>query len=306
MLGDLEAADEIVHLTDDLLRRAEAYGRFPTPVDDILAAANLKEAPEGFLTWRAIAEAPAHLRAALRSLRGKAHAVLDRREHEVHINPETDRRGQGAFKRLHETAHDLFYWQHVAPEGEIQGFADDDLTLSPRTNILFEQEANQGAAELLFQRDQFAKAAADYRISFGAVVELHEHFGSSIHAAFRRFVETHERPVAGVVLGAKPSARDPLAYTRREAMCSSSWRERFEDPVCWPRHLEEPCFSFVEQARACAGFGDPAGTWRHIDRANDTVPLNVEAFHNTYSTFVLIWLPAKQRFKRKVIVAKAA
>ena len=40
VLSDLEAADDISRRVDRLLRAADAYGRFPTPVDDIVAAAN--------------------------------------------------------------------------------------------------------------------------------------------------------------------------------------------------------------------------------------------------------------------------
>jgi hypothetical protein len=119
----------------------------------------------------------------------------------VHVNPATDLAGQQAFKRLHETSHDLFTWQHV-DDGR-DGFADDLWTLSPKTQILFEREANQGAAELLFQRERFAAVGSDYAVSGGAVIELAERFGSSIHAAFRRYVETHRGAVAGVVLEAR-------------------------------------------------------------------------------------------------------
>lgn len=304
MLEDLPSHKDIARLTDRLLREADAYGRLPTPVTDILAAAELVEAPQTFLGATAIAQAPAHLRGILSRMSGKVHAVLDRRTREVHVNPATDLAGQQAFKRLHETSHDLFTWQHV-DDGH-NGFADDQWTLSPKTQILFEREANQGAAELLFQRDRFATIASDYAVSSGAVIELAERFGSSIHAAFRRYVETHRGAVAGVVLATGPCEREPLAFVRKEAICSDSWRTRFEDPAVWPRVLRADPFAFVEQARACAGFGPPAGEWRYLDRTNETTILKAEAMSNTYRTFVLIWLPQRERFKRRRIVASAA
>jgi hypothetical protein len=156
------------------------------------------------------------LRGILGSAKGKVHAVLDRRTREVHINPELDLVGQRAYKRLHETSHDLFTWQHVS-DGKT-GFADDEMTLSPKTTILFEREANQGAAELLFQRERFADIAKDYAVSCAAVLELADMFGSSRHAAFRRYVETHRGSVSGVVLGRGPCDRDPLTFRRREAI----------------------------------------------------------------------------------------
>jgi hypothetical protein len=248
--------------------------------------------------------APAHLRGILSRISGKVHAVLDRRTREVHVNPTTDLVGQQAFKRLHETSHDLFNRQHV-DDGQ-NGFADDLWTLSPKTHILFEREANQGAAELLFQRDRFANIALDYAVSSGAVIELSERFGSSIHAAFRRYVETHHGAVAGVVLGARPCEHEPLGFARKEAICSDAWRTRFEDPAVWSRVLRATPFAFVDQARACGGLGSPAGEWRYLDRNNETTALKVEAMNNSYRTFVLIWLPQRERFKHRRVIAKAA
>jgi hypothetical protein len=54
-LEDLESHTEIARLTDQLPREADANGRLPTPVSDILAAAELREAPQTFLGANAIA-----------------------------------------------------------------------------------------------------------------------------------------------------------------------------------------------------------------------------------------------------------
>jgi DNA polymerase III psi subunit len=151
VLEDLDSHEDIARLTGRLLRKAEAYGRLPTPVEDILAAADLEEEPDTFLSQTSIAKMPEHMRSVLRRVSSKVHAALDRKTRTVHINPATDLVGQKAFKRLHETSHDLFPWQHIEL-GQI-GFADDEMTLSQRTTIRFEREANQGAAELLFQRE---------------------------------------------------------------------------------------------------------------------------------------------------------
>jgi hypothetical protein len=304
VLEDLDSHADISRLTDRLLKKADAYGTFPTPVSEIVAAADLTEVPESMLSSASIAEAPAHLRAALRRVRGKVHALLDRREREVHINPETDRTAQRAFKRLHETAHELFPWQHV-DDGR-DGFADDTLSLSPKTTNLFEREANQGAAELLFQRLRFAEMAADYRIGCAAIAELAEMFGASKHATFRRYVETHHGAVAGIVLEPRPYSNAPLAFRRHEAICSPAWTQRFEDPLLWPNVLGAEPFGFVQQARACSGFGSPQGTWGHIDLNNEVTSLEVEAMSNSYRTFVLIWLPRRELFKRRRVLVAAA
>ena len=304
MLEDLDSHRDIARLTDRLLRRADAYGRLPTPVEDILAAAELEEAPDTFLSESSIARMPAHMHGVLRRVAGKVHAALDRRTRVVHINPATDLAGQKAFKRLHETSHDLFPWQHV-DEGKV-GFADNEMTLSLRTTILLEREANQGAAELLFQRERFVEIAADYATGCASVIELANRFGASRHATFRRYVETHRGTVAGVVLGPRPCEREPLAFQRREAMCSATWRERFEDPAGWPAVLRAQPYSFVEQARACDAFGPPTGEWTHIDLNNEPAALRVDAMSNSYRTFVLVWQPQRERFKRRRVIVNAA
>lgn len=232
VLNELDSGAEIARLTSELLRRADAYGRLPTPVGDLLCAAHLTEPTQSFLSLSAIAQAPAHLRPILLRVGGKVHAALDRRTREVHINKVIDIGGHNAFKRLHETCHDLFYWQHV-DDGRV-GFADNEWSLSPRTKVRFEQEANQGAAELLFQRDYFGGVASDWVIGFGAIVELASMFGASLHATFRRYIECHRAPLAGVVLGCNPRTTEPLTYWRYETTCSASWLQRFDNPAAWP------------------------------------------------------------------------
>jgi hypothetical protein len=105
-----------------------------------------------------LAEAPAHLREKMRKLRLKVRAVLDRDAREIHIDPGLHITGQVAFKKLHEVGHDICWWQRD------RGYADDDETLSWSTNQRIECEANQTAAELLFQRKFFQDAAAQYEI----------------------------------------------------------------------------------------------------------------------------------------------
>ncbi len=301
MLEDLDSHADIARLTDRLLNEAGAYGQFPTPVPRLIAAATLTEAPQSFLNDSALAEAPAHLRGVLRRARGKVHALLDRHEREVHITSETDYGAQQAFKRLHETSHQIFPWQHI--DDGADGFADDAVSLSPKTTNLFEREANQGAAELLFQRTRFAELAADYKTGCAPVIELADLFGASKHATFRRYVETHRGGVAGAVLGPRPTSKNPLTFRRYEAMCSPQWTEQFEHPMLWPTRLTTEPFAFVEQARACAGLGSPRGTWQYINLNNQASALNVEAMSNSYRTFVLIWIPRREVFKRRRVLA---
>ncbi len=138
--------------------------------------------------------------------------------------------------------------------------------------MLFEQEANQGAAELLFQRELFRQIAADYEIGCGAIVELAEKFGSSMHAAFRRYVETHHSPLAGLVLEPSPCASEPFSYRRKEAFHSAAYTRRFGEPRCWPTVLRENPYSFVAEASGYISNMFPPGARSLCRTATTSLP----------------------------------
>lgn len=300
MLDDLDSGAAVARRTEKLLRAADADDRLPTPVEDIVAAANLEEAEESWLSDSALAGAPAYLAQKMRKLRGKAHAALDRKAREIHISPDIDHDGQRRFKTLHEVTHDILPWQ------EDVAYADDGMTLSWSTRIKFEQEANQGGAELLFQRELFETMAADYEIGFPAIVELSEMFGSSIHAAFRRYVETHKRRVGGVVLEKSPCQGDPLGYKRREAVGSASWTDRYDNPADWPKVLCGQPYSFVNAIGSLTSFAHPTPTMSYPDLDGAPTQIRVELFSNSYSVFVLLWGPRRELLKRKRIIVPSA
>lgn len=139
--------------TKRLLLDAGALGRLPTPVDDIVEASRLREAGESLLSDSALARAPQYLRVAVQAFRHKVHAVLDRRERQIHLDPDLGTEGRRNFVRLHEVAH------HVAPWQADLVQIDGDQQLSPEASAIFEREANVGAAQLLFQLDFLSKTA---------------------------------------------------------------------------------------------------------------------------------------------------
>lgn len=283
MLEDLEAADDIGKHVDRLLRAADAYGRFPTPVKDIVAAAALTESDEYVLEESLIAKAPAHLRGLLRSAKQKIQGLVDRRERVVHVSPAIDNDGRRRFVMLHETTHDIL------PHQQDLLYADDNETLSPNTKRLFEREANQGAAELLFQRDRFARDAKDLEVSIGAVWELADRYGSSFHAALRRYAETHPGAVAGIVLGRTPFRSDPPTWRREEVMATPAWAARIGLPE-WPRNMDTGTYPFLA-ALDFKGFDQ----WTMIDLSGTPVGIRVEAFQTPYKSFLLLWVPRGPR-----------
>jgi len=214
MLRDLDTSDEVVRATERLLRLAEVRDRLPTPVEDLIAAADLSRGDDDLFQDSTIDEAPAYLRSAIRALRGKVHAVLDRRRRKVFVDPGITHEGRRRFRALHEVGH------AILPSQNAPAHADDHSTLSWLTRIEWERDANQAGSEMIFQRDRFTTMAHEYEVGLAAVTELAERFSASIQASLRRYAEFHHLPVAAVVLEVSPCGREPEAYRRFEAICS--------------------------------------------------------------------------------------
>lgn len=276
-----------------VLRAAEVRGQLPTPVEDIVAAAGLHRGSDDIFDESVLARAPRELRNVVRGLSGKVRAMLDRREREVYVHPEIQIESRRSFQTLHEVGHDILPWQ-----AEL-AYADDDQRLSWATKIRFEQEANQAAAEFMFQRDLFTTMAAEYGIGFAAIVELSEQIGASIHSATRRYAETHRAPVCALVFDQKPVSKEPLVYRRREAMHSPAWGEQFAPPNVWPTSLREDAYPFVGDIRRARFLSPVSGEWSQANLAGESVTLNYELFSNSYSTFALIWMPQREWLKRR-------
>lgn len=282
MLEDLESAEEIDRQVDRILRAADAYGRYPTPVDDIVAAASLTQADDYVLSDSKIAKAPAYLRSLLRSAKHKVQGLVDRRERVVHVSPDIDHEAKRRFVKLHETTHEIL------PHQKDLIYADTNETLALSTKRLFEREANQGAAELLFQREQFKRDANDFEIGMAAVWLLAERYGSSFHAALRRYAECHEAAVAAIVFNHTPIALTPKTWKREEAMVSPAWRGIF-GPANWPVRVDSVNHPFV------AALDFPVEKIRIQDSAGSSVTVRVEAQSNTYKRFAILWIPPKRR-----------
>lgn len=295
MLEDLDNADEIVGAAERLLADAGAHEHLPTPVDELVAAAGLMRGDDADLFSDAtLAQAPPDLRDKIRGLRGKLFAALDRRERVVFVNPEIQRGGRRNFQTLHEVGHDIL------PSQADLAYADDYLTLSPATRKKFEQQANQTAAELLFQRNFYERMASDYALGMAAVVETSQRIGASIHAGLRRYVETHHRPVAAVVLARSPVSVVPMTFRRSEACSSSAWRERFPRPDTeWSALMTGTAFPFLCDVPRLAAEEIVQTTCPLADRAGAVTTVTVEIFSNTYNILALLWPPQRQVLRRR-------
>jgi Zn-dependent peptidase ImmA (M78 family) len=73
----------------------------------------------------------------------------------------------------------------------------DDLSHS--TKIIMERQANEFAADCLFQLNRFEKEACEMRLGFDSILTLKEKYQTSIESTARRYVEKHFLPCALVV-----------------------------------------------------------------------------------------------------------
>lgn len=303
-INGLESAQEIRRATKRLLDKSGAYGVLPTPIDDLVESAGLSESNYDLFDESLLGQLSSALRRNIKKLSSKVMAAIDRREKTIYLNRMEGTAGAKAFRTLHEVLHDILPWQREL------GYADDHLTLSPATNRLFEKEANYGAAELLFQNDYFQHVAADYQISIASVIDVSRKFGSSIHAALRRYVETHRAELLGIVLDPQATVDPKGGFSRKEIVSSSNWAAKFGGGRRFPQHLRVEAYSFLDYAlQAQAQPNQVIGaTQPFVDLRGDPVDVRVEVLFTTYSILILMWRPAAHRplRARRILVAPAA
>lgn len=300
MLRDLGNSHEVVRASERLLKLAEVGDRLPSPIDDLIAAAGLHRGSDDLFADETIEQAPRHLRDAIRTLRGKVHAALDRKRRAVYVDPAINHSGRRAFRALHEVGHDIL------PSQNAPAYGDDARTLSWLSKVQSERDANQVAAELLFQRDRFTRMAGEFETGLAAMVELTQRFGGSLQAGHRRYVEFHRHAVAGLALDVSPRSSGPEAYRRYEAICSPAWEAQFGRPDIWPSVLEVSAFGFLGGASRANAWPqvDWEGNWPGLD--NRPVPVRAEIISTSYRLLVLLWAPERERFKRRVVLRQAA
>lgn len=182
-----------------LLDRASGWGVFPTPIDDLVAAAQLRVAPTSmFEASRILAyvrdktEEAAH---RIKSALSKVLGLYDAHEKVIHID-DTVLGSRQNFLKLHETGH------HEIPShrGAFRLFQDCEKTLAPEIADQFEREANNFARFVLFQGNAFARMAADCKFGIRAPIDLSKKFGASIYSSAREYVRTNTRSCLVYVL----------------------------------------------------------------------------------------------------------
>ena len=268
-----------------LLDRADAWHRYPVPVEDILSAAEVRLAPTSAFDASALVsylkgkttDAGARIKSAL----SKVFGLYDAAEAVIHID-DTVLEVRQTFVKLHETGH------HDMPthRNMFRIFQDCEKTLAPDIADRFEREANNFARFLLFKGPTFAMHAAGYPFEIRTPIRLARTFGSSIHAAAREFARTNPKACVVFVLESlRNEACSGLQAPVRRIEPSPAFLARFGCPpidVVTPDHLLWPIIPIGRKMTrpVSLSISDLNGQ-RHECLA--------EAFKTNYNIFILLY-----------------
>lgn len=279
------------------LNSAQAFGVFPTPVDEIMAVAEVFVADEDLSDERFLRKmakaAGGTLKRALAKILGVMHVAarlvyLDKAVHAAKL----------PILKLHEMAHAVLPWQK-----DIYAVTEDcEKTLAPEIADDFEKEATIFATDVIFQLDTFTEEASDYKPGILVPVRLSKNYGSSIYSAVRRYVSTHHKACMVLVLE-PPEVHDSLGFTcsLRRVVASQEFEKKFGD-LCWPEY-----FSPNDQIGAAVPVGGKkmSGFRRItlIDRNGNRNECVGEAFTQSHQVFILLHT-IKTLTAKKVLVSQ--
>ncbi len=199
-----------------LLDKGGAWGKLPTPVDQLMGAAGLQLAPISAFDENAmrrfLRDAGDKAAQLLKGAIDKVLGIFDVHADLVHID-HTLYKDKQTFLKLPETGHKELPHQR----GVFKWIQDCSKHLEPSTAELFEREANTFASIVLFQDSAFADHTIDEPFGIKVPMAAAKKFGSSLYAAFREYVRKHHKICAVLIL--EPTKicpnRGPVAEVRR-------------------------------------------------------------------------------------------
>ncbi|MCR8560884.1 ImmA/IrrE family metallo-endopeptidase [Mucilaginibacter sp. BJC16-A38] len=290
MINDKKKKD-IENIVFDALSKSKALGVFPTPVDKILQYAELRvnsgvdlsQIPNNFF-----AKSGLLIRRLATKGVAKVRGVLDSREKLIYLDL-TQSEQRKKFVKLHETGHELCTWQ-----GRLHDFLDDDETLDPDIKEQFEAEANFFASASLFQLNLFNDQMDILPLELASAMQLAKIFGSSIHAALRRYVEQSSKRCALLVLNKEINIGYGFPqFTVRTYVQSNNFTNDFGVLGWGPDlSLEIP---FIQDYYSNRKFLKSEIT---ILTDDNSIECNYHFFCNGYNAFVFIF-PSGEKIKTK-------
>jgi hypothetical protein len=282
----------------DLLNKASAWDRLPTPVPDLLGAAKLRVAPMSAFDPRSLMRharefgerAASLIKSAIEKVRG----IFDVQEDLIHVD-DTVAESKQNFLKLHEAGH-----KHIPHQSKLFRWIQDcDKSLSPDVSDQFEREANIFASVVLFQDGRFAEMAADSAFSIKVPLALSKKFGASAYASMREYVRRSGRACAVIVLN--PVEICSILGMRselRRVELSPLFHKRFGE-LKLPDHVNRlsPLSEFIPLGGRRMS---RPGALRLEDRNGDVVEFIAEGFATPFNSFILIHATAE--LKKSIVV----
>ena len=172
-----------------LLRRSDALGTIPTPLDHVMEVAGLVAAGEIDLDE----DEKRKLRRAFGSLvdavLGRLRGLIHLRSREIWVQPDLH-----VLKRRFVTAHEIGH--DILPAHRELAYLEDDKRLRPDVRLAYEREANHAAIEILAQGDALRREADDSPLAATLLSELSSKYQISLQATSRYVVEETRRSAA--------------------------------------------------------------------------------------------------------------
>ena len=264
------------------LEAADAIGRFPTPIDDVMEAARVIVADEAVLDDSFLRRVRRKARSALRRALSKVIGLLDAVARIVYID-QTILVVKQTFLKLHEVAHAVLPWQRDI----YCAIEDCEKTLDPDISEAFDREASVFASEVLFQLDGFTKQVADLPFEIGVPLKYSRKYGASVYATIRRYVSTHHSSCAVLVIDPPiPKEGNGFIAPLRRVVPSESFVMSFGKALQWPDQ-----FTPDDQIGAMLPIGRKMSRPRGISLRDCNGNLHecvAEAFATKYHVFVLV------------------
>jgi len=265
-----------------ILQESDTLGIFPTPIEQILIAANVEEVPDQILDESFLKEIKYKVSNSLKSAVKKVLGLFDAVSRLIFIDKSLYFKKQN-FIRLHEAGH--AYMPHQSNMYKV--VEECEYTLSPDVADQFDIEANVFASEVLFQSDSFINEAMQSDFSIKIPMNLSKKFDASIYASIRQYVSKHHQCCVVLVINQpKMVLGAGFNATLRRVEASSAFKQGFSK-VKWPKIYtpDDEIGKFLPingrrmSGRKQFGITDDNGTLHEFTG---------EAFTNTYQTFVLL------------------
>lgn len=288
---ELESSAEIDKIARNILLDSKAVGRFPTPVDTIIDYTELSLASGVDLSKIELSFFSASKDFFGRISR-KVLGMIDIRQKTIYLD-HSQRPSRKNFVTLHEIGHGVLPWQSA-----LLGCLDDEQTISPEIDEVYESEASYFASCCLFQLDRFNEESAKLPLSLASARALSNKFGGSLQATLRRYVQF------------SPHRCSMLVFHRPEfnGSCKAKVRNYFESSrfknetggLAWPDECGME-FAFVRDMNR-------KRKWHETGKiSTSTVKLEVldleyHYFDNTFNVFILMLLPGEKNASRFTIV----